>query len=282
MRMLNRLGWAEGVSFETYGLRLGVRVSEFGHMDRVREALPHGAEITDRCEVDHLYSVLIGKRNDGDPDEVPTCVVYSDAAPVARTAGIASAVDSLGSSLEILVGEFAKNRIFVHAGAVGWRGRAILLPGRSFVGKSRFVAELVRAGAELYSDEYAVLSADGLVHPYARPISIREEDSHRGQPVSVEELGPAGLGEEPIPAGLVLIAEYREGAVWRPRRLTPGNAVLELLANTIPARRRPEAALEALEAVARSAEAYKVTRGEADEAAGEALRLLGRALDVPG
>ena len=40
---------------------------------------------------------------------------------------------------------------------VTWgRGRAIVIPGRTFSGKSTLVAELVRAGATYYSDEYAV------------------------------------------------------------------------------------------------------------------------------
>ncbi len=277
MRKLNRLGWAEGVSFEAYGLRLGVRLSEFGLVDRVREALPYSAQITDRCEVDHLFSMLIGGPRRGRAEE-RVCLVYSDATPVARVTGIDAAIDSLRSSLQMLVGEFARDRVFVHAGVVGWQGNAILLPGKSFVGKSRLVAGLVGAGAQLYSDEFAVLSADGLVHPYARPISIRDEDTHCGHPVTAEELGPAGVGETSIPPGLVLFARYRDGATWRPRRLTPGHAVLDLLANTLPARRKPEAALEALEGVARAAPAYRVTRGESEDAAPRALRLLERVM----
>jgi len=59
---------------------------------------------------------------------------------------------------------------------VAWRGRAILLPGRSYVGKSTLVMELVRAGAVYYSDEYAVLDARGRVHPFAQPVALREPD----------------------------------------------------------------------------------------------------------
>ena len=53
--------------------------------------------------------------------------------------------------------------------------------------------------------------------------------------------------------------------------------MLDLLANTVPARRKPEAALEALHQVARAAPAYRATRGEADEAVPRVLRLLERA-----
>jgi len=276
--MLNRLGWAEGVSFEAFGLRLGVRLSEPGFVDRVHQALPYGAGVTENCEVDHLFSVLVGAERRASQADGRICVVYSDATPVARVAGIDTAMDSLRSSLQMLVGEFARDRVFVHAGVVGWEGHAILVPGKSFVGKSRMVAALARAGAQLYSDEFAVLSSDGLVHPYARPISIRDEDTHCGHPVTAEELGAAGVGEEAIAPGLVLFARYRDGASWRARRLTLGATVLELLSNTLPARRKPEAALDALEKVARAAPAYRVTRGEADDAVPRAIRLLERAL----
>ena len=55
-----------------------------------------------------------------------------------------------------------------HAGVVGWRGRAIVIPGRSHAGKSTLVAELVRRGAVYYCDEFAVLHETGRVHPYRR------------------------------------------------------------------------------------------------------------------
>src|SRR5262245_38089017 len=42
---------------------------------------------------------------------------------------------------------------YVHAGVVKWRGAAILLPGRSFAGKSTLVKTLCEAGATYVSDE---------------------------------------------------------------------------------------------------------------------------------
>ena len=64
--------------------------------------------------------------------------------------------------------------MFVHAGVVAVDGRALLLPGGSFTGKTTLVAALLRAGAQYGSDEYAVLDEAGLVLPaYPRPLSIR-------------------------------------------------------------------------------------------------------------
>jgi len=69
---------------------------------------------------------------------------------------------------------WARRRVFVHAGVVAWQGRAVLIPGRTLSGKSWLVRALVRAGAEYYSDEFAVLDARGRVHPY--PLPPREAD----------------------------------------------------------------------------------------------------------
>jgi hypothetical protein len=79
----------------------------------------------------------------------------------------------LESEIRQTVAKGAARRTFVHAGVVGWNGRAILVPGRSRSGKTTLVAELVKAGAQYLSDEFAVLDGRGRVHPFAKPLSIR-------------------------------------------------------------------------------------------------------------
>ena len=60
----------------------------------------------------------------------------------------------------------------VHAGAVLWGERALLLPGVTHAGKSSLVAELLRRGATYFSDEYALIDSEGRVHPYPRPLLL--------------------------------------------------------------------------------------------------------------
>jgi len=69
---------------------------------------------------------------------------------IAEEVSLDALLDQLGGHLIIHVAEHAPDYIFVHAGVVAWRGRAIILPGVSFAGKSSLVAELVRAGATYY------------------------------------------------------------------------------------------------------------------------------------
>jgi len=82
-------------------------------------------------------------------------------------------LESLGSAVRIAVAEYAVGRVFIHAGVVGWKGRAIIIPARSFKGKSTLTAELVRRGALYYSDEYAVLDDKARVHPFPKLLSLR-------------------------------------------------------------------------------------------------------------
>lgn len=189
------------------------------------------------------------------------------------------------AELEIALGVFdaqlrgfialhAPDYIFVHAGVVGDRGRAIVIPGLSFSGKTTLVAELVRAGATYYSDEYAVLDEHGLVHPYPKPLSLRLREGSRLQTDrDVAELGGI-VGTEPLPVGLIVAANYVAGADWRPRELTAGEAVLELLANTIPAQERPQESLSAIGGAAEEATTLKGDRGEAADIVDQLLDRL--------
>jgi hypothetical protein len=161
----------------------------------------------------------------------------------------------------------------VHAGVVGWNGRAIVIPGKSYSGKSTLVRELVRAGAIYYSDEYAVLDERGNVHPFARQLAMRDENQ-ANRKMSFLELG-GKIGKRPLPVGTILVTKNRERARWRPKPLTPGLGALELLANTVTARSGQPIVLEVLTRVAKNATILKGARGDASSLAGQLLKALG-------
>ena len=130
------------------------------------------------------------------------------------TDGAAEIVRWLQSDIDAQVARQSREALFVHAGVVTWRGCGIVIPGRSMTGKSTVVAALVRRGAVYYSDEFAVIDDGGRVHPYARPLAIRD-GSGRARPVRVHELGGVA-GRDPIPVSLIVSTAYQEGARWRP------------------------------------------------------------------
>jgi hypothetical protein len=70
------------------------------------------------------------------------------------------------------------------------------------------------------------------------------------------------------------MARYRDGARFRPRPLSCGEAVLALLANTVSARRQPDVAFRMLRQVVSGAQAVKGSRGEADDTVAALLRMV--------
>ena len=247
-------------------------MSDPSALDAVRELLPPGWRRSPRAAVDGLYSLRTGVEMTRRGVRRFN-LLYRGAGLLARSLKSEDVYNVFESDLRLYVAERAPRRVFIHAGVVGWKGRAILIPGRSFTGKTTLVAELVRAGATYYSDEYAVLDADGLVHPYARPLALREGDGLRQTRRRVEEFG-GRAGKGPLPVGLVVVTRYERGARWHPRRLTPGEGVLEMLSNTVSARRSPERALTVLSKVADRAVILNGTRGEASRAAASILKNL--------
>jgi hypothetical protein len=173
------------------------------------------------------------------------------------------------------VAAHAPERVFIHAGAVAHRGRAIVIPGESFSGKSTLVAALVRAGAEYYSDEYAVLDAEGLVHPYARPLSIRTVRP-RKKARTVESLGGT-KGVSPVPVGVIALTSYQPDASFNPERRSTAHGMLGLLAHTGRAREYPQQTMAAVRNATSKAVVLEGDRGEADVAAEALLELAGQA-----
>ena len=166
------------------------------------------------------------------------------------------------SIIRVAVGENAVGRVFLHAGAVGWKGRVIVMPADSFQGKSTLVSELVRQGATYLSDDFAIIDEDCLVYPFARDISLRT-DRYVPYELSMSDLG--GVKEElPQPIGLVLLTQYKKDAVWRPKILTPGVGIMKIMPFALSLNSRPEFTLKVLHNVSSRAIIASGSRGSAE------------------
>jgi hypothetical protein len=171
------------------------------------------------------------------------------------------------SELAIFAAERLAGLIAVHAAVIGHRGRAVLVPGASGVGKSMLSVAAAAAGFKVLSDEYALIDpASGLVTGWRRPVRVRR---HTG----VDRLNLA-VASDPVPVGLVAAVVYDSatGTNWEP--LPAAATVVELMNNTVCAQSRPDESLDAALAIARSARGVGGTRGEADSAVVELLALL--------
>lgn len=253
------------ISFQSYGVKIGLRAESNILVSEIKNELskinPSGYEIIDDSQVEHLFEIL--------PEKNQSIEIIKDGELLTKWEPKKGILPYLQSQIRLTVAEFAESKVFLHAGAVGWKQRAILLPARSFSGKSALVAELVKRGALYYSDDYAVLDRKGLLHPFHRQLSLRGfANKYEQVDFSVESLG-GKAGAEPIPIGMVLITKYREGKKnsknWKPKILTGGQGMMEMLSHTIPIRYNPKFSLEVLNKVSKHAIICKSQRGEAAE-----------------
>jgi hypothetical protein len=264
MKKLDRLGWAAGISLLAYGVRVGVRVSEPELLARVTGCLAPAWRLAQACAVERLYSLVSSTRQSLRPGLRRFNLLYANTRRVARAVEIDDVLAALESDLRLYVAQASRQRLFVQAGVVGFNDQAIVIPGHSRTGKSTLVAELVRAGATYYSDQYALIDARGRVHPYPAPLGIRVSTGEKPERRTVEEPGRVAASK-PLPVVLVVLSRFKAGARWRPRQLSSGLAVLEMLAHTVSARRHPETALARLNRAIASARVLKGVRGEAKE-----------------
>jgi hypothetical protein len=268
---MDRLAWRGGACFVSHGVRIGVRSNDPRVVEQLPLLLPPGSRDEPSSLAEEVFSVWV---KEGSGRSARSIRLYGGTRRLGQWRELSLALPALESVLRLRVAETSPEHIFVHAGVVAWRGRALLVPGRSRSGKTTLVAELVKAGASYLSDEFAPLDREGLVHPFAKPLTIRRDgcDLHVRR-CRAEDLG-GSVGQQALPVALVAFAEHRQDASWRPTALTHGQGVLEMLAHTVPARLRPEAALEALARALAGATLLRGVRGEADVTARQLLEAI--------
>jgi hypothetical protein len=180
----------------------------------------------------------------------------------------------LNALIRVSVGEYSEDLTFIHAGAVGWRGKGILLPGLSFSGKSTLVYELVKLGAQYYSDDFGILDDAGLLHSFPRDISMRTREKY----YEIYEVDPSAIGgtksSEPIPIGLVFLTKHQARSRWAPIMLSRGKGLFEVLPFILSIRQKPDLALQVLNSAATNAIFLTSLRGDAKVAARRLLELF--------
>lgn len=250
-----------GAPIIAYGARAGILTNRPELLETLLSLAPVGSKLAARMPVDRIFTVAADIHGAG--GRSPSVYrLLEDEIEVARSDDRDSILEIYGRQLKMFVAEHARNRIFIHAGAVGWKGQGIIIPGRTFTGKTTLVAELIRAGATYYSDEYAVIDLQGRLHPYPAPLGVRDPLTHRQ-----EKVYPERIGTRPLQVSLVVFCKYRPRASWRPREISAGQATLQLLDNTIPARIRSAEVLPLLTRLASDATIFSGFRGEAAETA---------------
>jgi hypothetical protein len=250
-------------------LRIGVRVNVSSFVGQIQKYLPprwHGLQTP---TVDRLYSFIVNDRVQRHGTQ-HFHLLYGNVQTLARTTDEAQLLKAFESDVNSYIAQAARTHFFVHAGVVGWKGRAIVIPGPSYSGKTTLVKEFLQHGASYYSDEFAAFDDRGHVWPFARPLGIRGRTSQEQIGVLAEELG-GQTAVQGLPVGLLLFTRYQQSARWKPEEMTAGAGVLGLLANALAARQQPKRALALLGTVARGARILTGVRGDAKDVVRAAL-----------
>ncbi len=259
------------VAFRGFGVDISVTdATGLAIADRIAACAPRGLLATTPDAAATAY-LITGTPEDGISVVLDGTIHYTSAAA-------SGAVEWLRSEIDTAVAVGATDALFVHAGVVAWRGRAIVIPGRSGSGKSWLVAALVRRGACYYSDEYAPLDADGRVHPYDRlPLLSRD-----GSGTSYLDASQRVMARPALPVAMIVSTVFHHGARWDPQVLHGARGVLPLLDNAIAGRSQPARALAVARAVAPTAVAVCGLRPEAGDVAASLLERLDDLIDGAG
>ena len=250
----------EQVEIDAFGVKIGIFSNDRQLLEKIKNILPlvipdNLLFVTDQ-NPEHTFK--LERLNNSDQ-----ITVYKNDENLFNYTDGESLIEYLSSQIRITVAEFAESKVFIHAGAVGWKDSAIIIPGTSFSGKTTLVSELIKAGAVYYSDEYAVLDEDGYLHPYPKMLSMRGIIDDFQQVDTAPEVFGARIGIQPIPVKMILITQFKKNGRWKPQIMNTGEGLMEVLKHTIPIRLKPEFVLNVLKKTASRAIIAKSKRGDA-------------------
>ncbi len=255
--------WVETVSFAPWGYKICFQSDSHGIIQQIKELLPPDWPESDPSHYDRLFAIrLTGDKkqrgvwrgeSSGDPE-----LLFPET-------DLNSILNYLEQDIHIDFASYVPDLVVVHAGVVKWKDKVIIIPGRTHSGKSTLVYQLIQQGAIYYSDEFALIDHQGMVYPYPRYLSLRQ-DKGEIKKIPADKLGwSPKLGAAKV--GMVVVAKYEENAVWNPSALSPGMAVLSLFDNTVSATIAPSRAMEYLPKAVAGAVLLEGKRGEAESTA---------------
>jgi hypothetical protein len=251
-------GWVARGKYMAFGVSWAVQSDDTSAFHMLLDRMPPSAAPTTSKAQSRTYAFRSLPATSSEP--VASFALLADGRSLVRSSDVAEVADAFEEDLKWLVAERSPRRVFLRAGVVGWRDRAIVMPGGPRSGKSTLVRALVRCGATCFSDEYAVLEGNN-VQPYPARLPIWPDEG-KSLPSWADEAEEPGV-PKPLPVGIVVFAPYQSGAVFRPKLLSRGKSLLAMFKHAVAAQRHPEQVLRALEAVSRKCNALEGARGDA-------------------
>ena len=170
----------------------------------------------------------------------------------------------------------------VHAGALSSHDQGILVPGKSGSGKSTFTAWLASKGLHYLSDELVFISENGNLHPFTRPLSLKNPDHSllstfidlnveqdklinepRGVMIPHRLIQPDFRPGTP-PLSLILFTHFQPGAEIEITPLSSARSCFQLMECHVNTRNISGHGFNDLAELTRQTEAYQLTYGSFD------------------
>ena len=168
----------------------------------------------------------------------------------------------------------------LHAAALAYQDRGILLAGKSGSGKSSLAAWLTAKGGTYLSDELILVSGERRLHPFVRPLSLTSATfenlarhiaidpddclvDSRGVMLPHRTLNPRWTRTTPSLAAIIH-PEFIEGHPAELSRLSSGRGCLKLLESHVNARNIPDHGFSRIAELTRQIESYHLQFGSFD------------------
>lgn|GEM_PF-631298 len=248
----------QGCTIAVFDVVIRIEASDESILGRVPEAFPPYTQTIQRSVSYNAAFAII--REGGEYRVLERSILHPPLGPKVFDT-LEQALEALRGQMEFCISCQARERVFVHAGAVSLEGVGIVVPGKTMGGKSTLVKAIASEGGLLYSDEFAVFDARGFLYPFPRKLCLRDNNALPLPPAWHHELG-LDVGTEPVRVGLVLAVRYAKEARWEIESLSPAETVVELMRNTASARDNPGGVLRALKAACDGVVGLRGHRGE--------------------
>lgn len=212
------------IGFSFHHLKCCLSFDDFSLFEKLVQLLPPFNEISKIEEAELVFKLITranGKNNG----------LYLNDEQILELKGLDETVfEAIESKIQFsLAVALPPRRYFLHAGAVALNNVGIIIPGRSFSGKTTLTKEFLKAGAEYYSDDCAVIDNFGNLYPYSKTLSVRNS-FQESEIVKAESVG-AVTGRQSVPIKLIILTEYKKKYTWESRKISEGEIVLELSKN---------------------------------------------------
>ena len=257
------------MAFEAFGVGVQVTLGDEDLSTRLLEVLPPGRS---PCDPEQATGHFDLRTSDADAYELKM-----GGAPLVENATLDVALGMLEAQIRMFIAVNARDWIFVHAGAVARDGEGSRISGRELLrqdhagrgagpgGRDLLLRRIRRAGCRWPSTPVCAAAIDSWRRRRADARATRWRAWWRrgGGERRGERRGRHALSD-------------RDGA-WQPRRLSSGEGMVALLANTVPAQERPEESLRVLSRAVTGAIVLESDRGEAGPVAAALLDELAAA-----